>query len=407
MIAYILALGTEAEGDFTHSFRVVGMVDNFNSFIWTERFYECGDFELSVAYTQPISALVREGRFISIGKEMPGGYSTTKTKTVTVARIDKVEIIDDADEGFMIKASGETLLTILKERRLGSSMTVGGSDLDVDDYNAYNLQRLVALRAIGPSPTLSAKDAIPGLVVEELGTPPTTVSDFSFEPSTSYEVISDIASTYNIGISLGLSASVSTTEDCWDLYNVPRYRIYIPRDRTTNQTVFPPVVFDREYDTLNHSNEVRSVTDYRNIAIVYGKSKVLKTPNKFVTEPFGFYRRIIGVSATDISGTTAKAKNKLANRGNVQLSKSKKSYAVDGEIPNPSKFQYDKDYFMGDIVELRSPTGTIGSMRVVEFIRVHDKEGERSYPTLIEASPPNASTGWWEPEPDDPEEPVV
>lgn len=72
----------------------------------------------------------------------------------------------------------------------------------------------------------------------------------------------------------------------------------------------------------------------------------------------------------------------LEQRGQEELTKYKPLKAMDGELPNNSKYRYGTDYELGDLVEMRNEDGLTNRMRVTEQIFVDDAQGERSYPTL-------------------------
>ncbi len=64
----------------------------------------------------------------------------------------------------------------------------------------------------------------------------------------------------------------------------------------------------------------------------------------------------------------------LANNNYVRM--------VDGELVPQSGFVYDKDYKLGDVIDLGSATGESSTARVTEYIRSKDASGYTEYPTL-------------------------
>lgn len=69
-----------------------------------------------------------------------------------------------------------------------------------------------------------------------------------------------------------------------------------------------------------------------------------------------------------------------------ELAKAKNINTFDGELNERSSLQYGVDYNLGDLVELRNEDGVLFPRRITEQIFVDDKEGERAYPTLSEAT---------------------
>ncbi len=55
---------------------------------------------------------------------------------------------------------------------------------------------------------------------------------------------------------------------------------------------------------------------------------------------------------------------------------------VDGTVVPQSKYQYGRDYFLGDTIELEGTVGGLQKALVTEYIRSQDNTGETAYPTL-------------------------
>lgn len=72
----------------------------------------------------------------------------------------------------------------------------------------------------------------------------------------------------------------------------------------------------------------------------------------------------------------------LTARGLQELQSHNNVTAFDGEIPTNSMYVYDRDYFLGDIVEVHNNDGVVNNVRVTEQIFSQDSSGEKSYPTL-------------------------
>lgn len=72
----------------------------------------------------------------------------------------------------------------------------------------------------------------------------------------------------------------------------------------------------------------------------------------------------------------------LTARGTQELAKNRSISAFDGEITQLSPYKINRDYGMGDLVEMRNSQGLTNQMLVTEQIFVSDASGERAYPTL-------------------------
>lgn len=87
----------------------------------------------------------------------------------------------------------------------------------------------------------------------------------------------------------------------------------------------------------------------------------------------------------------------LIQKGVETLAQNTNLVAFDGEIPQSSQYVYERDYYLGDIVEIRNSDKVTNQMRVTEQIFASDAQGDRSYPTL--AVKELISAGSWYAEP--------
>jgi hypothetical protein len=226
---------------------------------------------------------------------------------------------------------------------------------------------------------LSVGDIIPYI---QPGTffPPDTIVEpadeitVALEIDTVYATIKSICDAYDLGFRLVRALDLS------ELY----FNVYSGNDRTTSQTVLPPVVFSPELDNLEDVSELTSIAQYKNVAVVFA-------PNGVVTvyaagadaSTSGFARRVIYVDASDVTlAAPAALTAELTLRGQQALSENTSLSAFDGEIPQFGSYRYGVDYDLGDLVEVRNSDGITNNMRVTEQIFVSDSQGERSYPTL-------------------------
>jgi hypothetical protein len=232
--------------------------------------------------------------------------------------------------------------------------------------------------------TLNTADRIPfptGTVYNFTYTRPEpgTVITIELELSTVYDAIKDICEAYGIGFML---QRIEPT-----FYLSPPelvFTVYTGNDRTTAQSAIPAVIFSEDLDNLSDIAELTSVENFKNVAYVFAKngSAVVYAPG---TDPTvaGFQRKVLFIKADNIedaagAGLTAK----LNQLGYDALAKSRGVFAFDGEIPQRGSYKYRKDYFLGDLVEVRNVDGVSSRMRVTEQIFVSDAEGDRAYPTL-------------------------
>jgi hypothetical protein len=200
-----------------------------------------------------------------------------------------------------------------------------------------------------------------------------------------YDALKEIASTYEIGMSITLASATDTS------YSLP-FRTYRGLDRTSGQSANAQVRFSPQMDSLTDIKELRSIEKFK--THVY--SFVPSNPEGMATVPgissyvegySGFDMRALMIFCdditTDLVGTDPNILNAILNtRAHDALMDNKFTKVVDGEIVPDIQFKYGVHYYLGDVVELQGNSGIVQNARVTEYIRTQDESGERAYPTV-------------------------
>jgi hypothetical protein len=194
------------------------------------------------------------------------------------------------------------------------------------------------------------------------------------EPTTVYQAIEEICNIWNLGFRM--LRNYDTSEIYFD--------VYTGSDRTTAQSVLSPVIFTPSLDNLQNTKELTTIEKAKNVAYVYSPAGFQKVyPVGVEPDIDGFDRHVLVVKATDITSDNPDVASALIQRGTEELAKNRIFQAFDGEIGQHSQYKYGIDYNLGDVIEMRNTDGVINNMRITEQIFVSDREGERSYPTLM------------------------
>jgi hypothetical protein len=161
-----------------------------------------------------------------------------------------------------------------------------------------------------------------------------------------------------------------------------QFNVYSGNDRSLSQYTLPSVVFDKNLESLTNETEFTSTKNYKNVAYVFAPNGYRTVySNNATSTTSGFNKNVLYVDASDIETFPGIILDtQLDQRGQEMLSQHKTLIAFDGEINN--SYIYDKDYMLGDLVEVRSSEGYTSIKRVTEQIFSDDIEGEKSYPTL-------------------------
>ena len=353
-------------------FRPSRVIDTYESLIWSERFSETGDFELTLQYSLTHKQTIKVGTMFMLNES---------------ERVMIVEMVEDRfnDDGKkVLKIKGSSLETILKDRiAMGSLAPLNASDgTDKKTWRVTGTPGAILRKLfhdICVTGILDPKDRI--LDVVEIATPnfgameePKDSITMDLDIATLYDSLKEVADVWGFGFKLTYSRTAKRLE----------WQVYTGRDLSTSQTKNTPVLFTPELDNLTDVSEVNSIVGSKNVAYVFGADAfVVVYPEGVPPDTDGFDRRVLHVLADNISASnTTDVKTALIQLGKSELAKLRSVQAFDGEVRQDSQYKYGKHYQLGDLVELRNMDGESNRMRVSEQIFVSDKNGVRSYPTL-------------------------
>lgn len=343
------------------NFRQEGVVDVFESFIWTDRYSSCGDFEIYTSISTEYVDLLKPDRILWIEDSVHSMF------------IEKIETITDLETGNYLLVSGESLESILKRRIIWSRTVLNG--------NLQNgIEKLLNDNIIRPSLGVRRID---NFVFERSEDPEITKLTFEgeFTGDDLYESIVKICESVNIGFMVILNRE-----------NQYVFKLYRGTDRSYSQTKNPHVVFSPNFDNIVDGNYLNDITNYKNVTLVAGDGedndrKTAIAGNNSLT---GIKRRELFTDARDISSTDddgnpipiSTYNNLLITRGNEKLKDNKVVELFDGEVDATRMYVYGRDFYMGDITQLESQYFAESRVRVIEFIYSIDKSGIKNYPTF-------------------------
>lgn len=346
--------------------RRVGVIDRFESLIWTERFNAFGDFQMEIESTQATRTMLKAGTLLAMNE------------SYRVMTVETIEDGDDSEGRRMLSVKGRSIEAILLDRVAKNStadLTTSPKWIITDE--PAEIARKI-FHDICVTGTLDLADKIP-FIIEGSIMPVDTIPEpldpitVEMEPTTVYTAIEEICNVWNLGFRM------LRNYDASELY----FDVYAGSDRTTSQSVLAPVIFTPSLDNLQNTKELTTIEKAKNVAYVYSPAGFQKVyPIGVDPDVEGFERHVLVVNASDITVDNPDVASALIQRGNAELAKNRVYQAFDGEISRYSQYKYGTHYNLGDVIEMRNIDGLINNMRVTEQIFVSDREGERSYPTL-------------------------
>lgn len=338
----------------------VGVIDSYRSIIWTQRYYEPGDFELLVDATPENIDLCRRGRFLY--RDMD--YADGTLKSVMIIQF--MQLHTSIEEGNTILLQGKDIKSLLNQRII-LSQAVFSETLEA------NIRKAITENIISPS--IAARAISNFTLAPEIGGTETIKAQVAGENLGTW--ISEQLKVYEIGYDVVVTNGNFV------------FSIYRGADRSYEQTVNPHVVFSPDYENLLGSDYMEDATEYANVAMIAGEGEGSSQKTATAGDASGLDRRELFVDAkslsTDsesgtISSTTYKAQ--MITKGQESLAGHRVKVDFAGEIQPEVTFIYGVDYFLGDKVEIANEFGVESPARIVEIIDSEDETGRTVVPTF-------------------------
>lgn len=391
-------------------FTLVGSVDSYNSFIWTERYAEAGDFELSIPASFNAINLLQQDRYLRI------------KDSDTLMIIEKIEVKTENRAQHMI-VSGRSIVSILDRR-----VVLGLRYLNyVDDPASYpdvglNVWQLVKIllneNVINPQNAQLREDSDEGLrdyfdimknnrkiseiklLADNLIIDPNgkiaskKPKNLQFGGETILDSIKNLCDKYHLGFKMTFNQSDNSPFT---------FSIYDGRDRTST------VILSPEFDNIANIGYFETSNGYKNIILaigeygynqpgikIYAARNINGTDLTTQNSPKGLNLREYIVDVSNdvhlelkddygelIPTTDENYKNRLRSRADELLVDNNKALqAFDGEIINNARYRVKEDYNLGDLIQMTDNLGHSAKMRITEIIYAHNASGYKIYPTL-------------------------
>lgn len=361
-------------------------LDVFESVIWTERYYGDGDFELKVEASSEMISLLPKGQLILCESSMQPMILETreikdgllKTTGITLAKwLDNRPFRTAADHNIKeyvssTRTPGQLLTVLVQEMCISGDYLDGTIDTGISTVDRNRL-------------------SIPGLIIGSEA-PGGDVFEISIPFGPLYDILSQIATTYEIGMNINLDWAI---ESGYQL----SFNSYRGEDRTSAQNVHPAVQFSPDMDTFTNITDLDSLENYKNLIQAFVSStdpgvidsagratSVDDTTDGFDLRVHQEFVDLETVSDPEADPVTHFSEAELIDRLNQKAASVAQDLRavqlVDGEIVPNKQVRYGAHYFLGDVVEVIGNSGALQPARITEYIRSQDSAGERAYPTL-------------------------
>lgn len=358
-------------------FLPVKLYDDWESLIWTDRLTAWGDFELVMPYDYLEWTNLAPNRWFS--------HSHSKR----VMRLESRERYFDQEGQKMMKFVGRSMESHLENIVFRRNTTFGYKNGTYMVSN--NLPKFLANWIPSAYNAVYPDDAMPVTFANGLY-PADTVPEsqevletYLLMATPMYGQIKELCDTYGMGFRFALN------KETGQLY----FDIFTGRDRTTRQKTDPAVVFGGQLGNLLSEKLYETLANWKNLVRVYPPGKTPFHGLKYhdVSDPIvrtGFSRRTMEIvleELPDFPGTTTSEwlmhfRSYATRKGREALAQQRWVTLFDGEVSADSGYEYERDYNLGDILEIQSEDSGASYVRAVEQIFISDAEGERSFPAL-------------------------
>lgn len=338
------------------------MIEDFSSLIWTERYLDASEFELKTADVANTLAAIP-----------PDGLVTIR-ESDEVMIVDTLEIKKNEEGVTELVAKGRGYETFLNRRATRNTVSVPAAS----ELYPSNLAVLYIWGGIQEGYSDWAVDAVPDVEVNV----PAWLTTFPEPPHpevySQYPEGLHVTDVYSATIELLKSSDLGLRT-----IRTPEGKLKIDIHWMTDRS--GSISFRNDAGHLSEESYLWSDTDFYNVAYVVSPIgfRIVYAPG-FGGATGQMNRRVLQVNASDITsagGMSAAAV--LDNRGRQELAKHRRIKDMDGVLSPDAPWKYNVDYFLGDKVKMQGQYGLSEVMRVNEYIRVQDLEGERAYPSLI------------------------
>lgn len=342
---------------------VVGVIDDYYSMIWTERYFESGDFEMELPIDYETRSFIAEQNFV------------VNPESEYIMMIESIKPNDDGDVRTLL-ISGDSAEGLLKRRS-----TVSVVDLFYTDVENY-LYDLVRDHLI-----LSGTARDISILTATINSLYSIYFTNQIDIDTVYNIVSDTCKAHDLGFKI-----VRYDVDPSKL----EFLIYRGVDRSTSQSANPYVIFSYDFGNLLSGSYY---IDHRNKVNVIRVKAEIRNPgsdpsiyHRFVftdfPEPFGI-NRFESVLETTIDREVApgfplssgEIDEIMVARGEEELKKRSIKDIFDGEFDPYGEFEYGVDFWLGDIVQVFFQEKSL-RCRVVEMVRSYSEDEKTAYVSL-------------------------
>lgn len=363
-------------------FEIIEGIELFTSMIWTERYYEAGDFELYLPankYSMDLYTKAAKEHYYIVRSD---DYTSESYSSMRCMIVENVKLDESLKDDAHLIITGRSLKSLLNRRVVAGVKNVGG-ELETE------IRSIVEENAIRPRLT---ERLIPDLIFgKEAGI--TDLINAQLKGAYVDDAITSLCKLKKVGWDIRLNLKNKRME----------FFLYRGTDRSYAQTeeeaskLNSYVVFSQDFDNLMGSTYNLETRDYRNVAYVYSeyleedpdtKKEFTKEYEQYVPSkkieynPYQLDRFEYFVDASNIStrGATEfkirdhlnELRTSMIAKGQTEIDKLLYTTEMLGDVVPDLTFIVNRDYFLGDLVTIKNQYDLRMESRVTELTETWD-----------------------------------
>lgn len=373
-------------------FNIVGVLDYYESFIWTDRFRTPGDFEIYTPVDSKFLNLCLQDRYLLVDFSLHNMI------------IEEIDIETSAETGQNMIIRGRSLESILDRRIVWNQTVIGGT---TNRTLEAGIKKLIDDAIISPGQDYqdrkisnfkfkySEADAMIKMGGEWTAIRDLPLDKTEFTGDQLDVIIQDICESYDglgyrilFGYQMKTIYGSDVTDASGNTLNDYDFvfELYSGVDLSYEQDVLPYVVFSPDFDNIINTNYIDTIASMKNVTLVLGEGEGASRKRLIVGSQDGLMRRELYTDARDLQsseyGTKAKYQAAMKQRGLEKLVENSRTTSYEGEVEATRSFVYGRDFFMGDIIQIKNEYGISGNSRVIEWVRSESDAGIEVYPTF-------------------------
>ena len=399
------------------NFEVVGVIDTYESFIWTDRWNTYGDFELYTSFDQNILNMCQQDYYMHINQ------------SEHTMIIEGIEVETDPEFGIKLRITGRSLESIL-DRRIVWAQTTVAANTKFETAIKNLIDKAFGTSGVAPDPgtsgsnkTISDARKLPNLIFQEVHDPyidGILVEKTQYTGDVIYDVLVNMCADVNntigwkivlddenhfvFSLRTGKNRSYQQTgyQKTMDTvfisgktyyeYNSETHEYFVTQDVTKqkNKTyyeqvdILPYVIFSPDFDNIINTNYLDSTDGMKNVTLVAGEGEGSSRRTLIVGSASDLDRRELFTDARDLRASDygARYNDALKTRGINKLVENGRVQSYEGQVEATRQFVFGEDFFMGDIVQMSNEYGINGAVRVIEWVMSESTSGIEIYPTF-------------------------